>query len=301
MERIPAQRQGIIPYHQYSQEEEIVLRDSLQFFLLILTVLIVSQLLIKLYQLIALKHQLVDKNYKGMTIPVGIGIIIPIALLLFFPFRTYFFGTGSGHQTYMAYLLVSLVLGMTGFIDDHFGDKAVKGIKGHLKKLITEYKVSTGILKVIVALALGYFISSWHHDRYYQIAMGTFTFAVWVNVLNLLDVRPGRAIKGFWSAAFLLLLMHGGSIGLPEILLLLITIVLFDTDRKERGMLGDAGANALGGIIGTWIVQWATSLEMALYISFGLLITFYSERYSISKWIEMHPLAKRLDQWGRKA
>lgn len=278
-----------------------MLRDSLQFFLLILTILVVSKLVIKLYQMIALKHQLVENNYRGMTIPVGMGIIIPIAFLLFFPFKPYFLSTGTGQQTYTAYLLVSLVLGMTGFIDDHFGDKGVKGIKGHIKKLVIDYKVSTGILKVIVALALGFYISSWYLDRHFEVAMGTLAFAVWVNVLNLLDVRPGRAIKGFWSAAFPLLLMHGGSTGSPEIFLLAITLVLFDTDRKERGMLGDAGANALGGIIGTWIVQWATSLEMALYISFGLLITLYSERYSISRWIEMHPLAKRLDQWGRKA
>ena len=75
------------------------------------------------------------------------------------------------------------------------------------------------------------------------------------NALNLLDLRPGRAIKVF------VLLGAGLTIGARE-LRPLWTLGLFvgpalvagAYDLRERAMLGDTGANLLGALAGLWLV-----------------------------------------------
>ncbi len=67
------------------------------------------------------------------------------------------------------------------------------------------------------------------------------------NLLNLLDLRPGRAAKaGVLAAAATLRGPGGGLVAGP----LGATLAVLPDDLGERVMLGDAGANALGALLG---------------------------------------------------
>ncbi|MCQ6349962.1 hypothetical protein NPL98_28810, partial [Bacillus cereus] len=71
------------------------------------------------------------------------------------------------------------------------------------------------------------------------------------NLANLLDLRPGRALKVVLPPAALLVLAageaerprRGGTLALAA---LLPGLAALPADLRERGMLGDAGANVLG-------------------------------------------------------
>ena len=101
------------------------------------------------------------------------------------------------------------------------------------------------------------------------------------NLLNLFDLRPGRAIKvaviagGPLAAA-------GGAAAAP----LAAAAALLRDDLGERSMLGDAGANALGAMLGAAAV---TSLPRpARLAALGAIagLTAASEYVSFTKVIE---------------
>ena len=58
------------------------------------------------------------------------------------------------------------------------------------------------------------------------------------NLLNQLDTKPGRALKAYIGAAFAL----DAPLGLA--------VLLLPYDLRERVMMGDAGSNALGALLG---------------------------------------------------
>ncbi len=62
------------------------------------------------------------------------------------------------------------------------------------------------------------------------------------NGLNLLDTRPGRALKTFLAGAALL---RG-----PTRAYVAVAVMLAPYDLREMTMLGDAGSNALGAVLG---------------------------------------------------
>jgi len=264
--------------------------------LLLMIVAVISSISLWAYCVFARKIGLVEQNYRGVKIPVSTGIIIPVVFLpLYFLFEI----EHVSHFKMKTYLALLLLLGTVGFLDDWIGRKEIKGLKGHLTYFLVQKKVSTGLVKLIAIALLGFAISFAHLNKSYDILLGSLTFAVWTNIINLLDVRPGRAIKGFWLFSLVIFFLHSRDFEIVEVLFLILSGLLFEVDRREWGMLGDAGANLFGGLIGCWLVIWATPLERFCFLLVGVWITLYAERHSISKWIESHPLIERLDQWGR--
>ncbi len=117
------------------------------------------------------------------------------------------------------------------------------------------------------------------------------------NLLNLFDLRPGRAIKVLLLASGALAVAGAGdSIAAPAG----AAIALLPDDLGERSMLGDAGANALGAMAG---VAAASSLSRRarLGVLAGLVgLTAASEKISFTKVIARTRVLNRLDQFGRR-
>jgi uncharacterized membrane protein len=70
-------------------------------------------------------------------------------------------------------------------------------------------------------------------------------------------------------------------------------------DLREQGMLGDAGANALGAVVGTmvlagpmWLVWAAAGVLLALQLA--------SERVSFTRVIESNRVLRAADRLGRR-
>jgi len=109
--------------------------------------------------------------------------------------------------------------------------------------------------------------------------------------VNQLDTRPGRALKAFLVGSALL----GGR---PRKGLVL-AVLLAPYDLREMSMLGDAGSNAFGAMLGLESVRRLTGLRRASAIGALAAVTLVGERRSLGSLIERTPVLRDLDSFGR--
>lgn len=200
----------------------------------------------------------------------------------------------------LATLVAGAGSGLVGVYDDIVGarpeQRADKGVAGHWGALRAG-RVSAGAVKVAgvglsAYLAAGS-VTRGPADR----VLVTGVIAGTANLLNLLDLRPGRAIKaGLLLGLPLLPGRHGGQLAGP----MGAAAGLLPADLGERVMLGDGGANALGALLGLRIAlaggpRWRCGVLTALV---GL--TAASEGISFTTVIESTPVLREVDAWGRR-
>jgi hypothetical protein len=111
------------------------------------------------------------------------------------------------------------------------------------------------------------------------------------NALNQLDTRPGRALKAFLAGA---LLVQGDAKAYVP-----IAVLLAPYDLREMTMLGDAGANGLGALLGYGSVGKLTGRGQILSIAALAALTAVGETRSLGALIERTPVLAQLDAWGR--
>ena len=111
------------------------------------------------------------------------------------------------------------------------------------------------------------------------------------NLLNQLDTRPGRAVKAFVIGSVAL----GGR---PR-RALAVAVLLAPYDLREMTMLGDAGSNALGAVLGLESVGRLTGLRRTSAIGALAAVTLLGERRSLGDLIEATPGLRALDRLGR--
>lgn len=194
---------------------------------------------------------------------------------------------------------------LAGAYDDLFAPSAErrsdKGLTGHLEALRAG-RVSGGIVKVAVigagsVIAAGRLpkagATGWR-DR----AIDATLIAGSANLLNLFDLRPGRAGKVALGSAIGATVCGGGSI--PAAAVVGASLATLPADLGERTMLGDLGANTLGATIGLSLAAMSRrSRLVAVAIVAGL--TIVSERVSFTKVIATVPALRWLDELGRRS
>ena len=129
------------------------------------------------------------------------------------------------------------------------------------------------------------------------------------NLLNLFDLRPGRATKVALLSAALIAAGGAAAGGRDQERLAALAAVaapagaalaLLPEDLGERAMLGDAGANALGALLGA---AAARSLPRPARIgALGVVaaLTVASEQVSFTRVIAATPPLHWLDMLGRR-
>src|SRR5918996_465674 len=132
----------------------------------------------------------------------------------------------------------------------------------------------------------------------WTVLLGGVVVASAANTANLLDLRPGRCAKVFlplWVAGCLFDPGGGAwSAGLAG-----AALATLPFDLREQGMLGDAGANALGAVAGTLLLAGPTWLLWAA--AAGLLgLQLASERVSFTRVIEGNRVLRAADRLGRR-
>lgn len=233
-------------------------------------------------------------------------------------------------------VVASLGGGLAGYIDDvdqgaHDGGKVAKGLKGHLGAL-AHGQVTTGVIKIAgigaSALAASALVGSKATSvggKVADLALNTVLIAGTANLANLLDLRPGRALKAtvlvatplsYFSCAAANAPASGAS-GAPSAKpvspaspasaqrllasgLNAAAITALVEDLQETTMLGDTGANAAGALLGTSLAandSWKLRLGTALGVV-GLILA--SEKVSFSKVITANPALNWLDQLWRR-
>ncbi|MFN3651526.1 MAG: hypothetical protein ACK47B_18275 [Armatimonadota bacterium] len=187
-----------------------------------------------------------------------------------------------------------LGFGLLGLLDDRWGTADYKGFRGHLRAL-RGGRVTTGAVKALGGGLLACLLAWWLQPGFGAVA-GAALIALSANLFNLLDLRPLRSLKVFWLFSAALLLLPG-----PAILAQTLghTLGYAPWEARKKLMLGDTGANALGGLVGVSLTAalplWAQAAAAALLLA----LHAWAERNSLSRWIEAHPLLRAVDEWGR--
>ena len=186
-----------------------------------------------------------------------------------------------------------------GGYDDLAGSGSRRGFRGHLGAL-AQGEVTTGAVKLAGIGATGLASAMLLGGGPADVAVNAGLVAGGANLLNLFDLRPGRALKVALASGTLL---AGGGRGgpLPAVAAPLgAAAALLPEDLGERAMLGDAGANALGALLG---VAAATNLSRPARLVLLAAITGLtaaSEVVSFTAVIERTPALRWLDMLGRR-
>ncbi len=154
-----------------------------------------------------------------------------------------------------------------------------RGFRAHLRAGAT-----TGTLKLVA-------IPLWALWRT-RSPSGAVLVALSANLVNQLDTRPGRALKAFLLGS---LALRGGPRGA-----LAVAVLLAPYDHREMTMLGDAGSNALGAVLGLESVRRLTGLRRTSAIVALATVTLLGERRSLGALIESTPVLRSLDALGRE-
>jgi UDP-GlcNAc:undecaprenyl-phosphate/decaprenyl-phosphate GlcNAc-1-phosphate transferase len=202
-------------------------------------------------------------------------------------------GAQSGRRT-AALALGGAGAAAFGAYDDLAGSGDRRGFRGHLGAL-RHGEVTTGAVKLGGIGATGIISAALAGGSPADVILNAGLVAGGANLLNLFDLRPGRAIKV--AAASGVLLGAAGQVGVAAPLG--AALALLPEDLGERAMLGDAGANALGAMLGASAAGLSRPARMALLAGIAGL-TAASEKVSFTKVIARTPALNWLDMLGRR-
>ena len=195
-------------------------------------------------------EQFTAKNYSGIAVVNGGGLIFLFPCL----FGILPFWNDNIRMDLLVYINIVFATLFMGLIDDIFGRSHPKGFKGHLKKIV-EKQLTTGLLKILIGIVIGFVASSIYYSTLLDISIHAILFALCVNFINLMDLRPGRAIKAFLATIALIVILIGFE-NLWILFPIIVAIVIYiPGELREEYMLGDTGANLLGGILGLYVVN----------------------------------------------
>ncbi|EEG78304.1 hypothetical protein [Dethiobacter alkaliphilus] len=240
-----------------------------------------------------------ETNFRGRPIPQSMGgIFLPVFLIAA--------GWARWAELVSAdfvdrSLIVVLGLGILGLLDDVWGDGSSKGFGGHFRRLVFNGEITTGLIKAVLGFVVALWAVTGLPGFFLLVFLRAAIVALSANLLNLLDLRPGRSLKGFFLLAFVYMVLVPAEAGVLLLLpLLLAAFVYLPWDLSGRGMMGDVGANALGGMLGLVVVLTAPSWIQALYFLLLVLAHLLAERLSFTRIIAANPFLSFLDNLGRQ-
>jgi UDP-N-acetylmuramyl pentapeptide phosphotransferase/UDP-N-acetylglucosamine-1-phosphate transferase len=242
-------------------------------------------------------------NFRGREVTLAAGPALAVAASATAALGAATMGTG-GLPTAAAALTAGLGSGAVGLYDDIVGARPghrAKGFRGHLSAL-RHGRVTSGLVKVVgvgaVGLAAAALVPSRNRRvRGLEVLLGAGVVAGTANLVNLLDLRPGRALKAS-------LLVGGPLLGGPAGAIVAgpsgAAAALLREDLGERVMLGDAGANALGALLGVALIARTGPVARAVLLAGIGGLTAASERVSFTDVIARTPGLRQLDALGRR-
>ncbi|MBB5784005.1 hypothetical protein [Nonomuraea jabiensis] len=203
----------------------------------------------------------------------------------------------------LAALVAGAGSGALGAYDDLYGTTSSKGFKGHLTAL-ARGEVTSGAVKILGIGATGLGAAALVSRGPVDTLVNGAAIAGAANLANLFDLRPGRAIKvGLLTGGPLLAasLFRGSpaAAALAAVPLGAAAALLPD-DLGERAMLGDAGANSLGALLGLAAVTKLGRPGRYVLLGTVVALTAAAEKVSFTKVIAGNPVLNRLDMLGRR-
>ena len=266
----------------------------------------------------AVARRLERVNFRGRTVSLRGGVGVAAGAVAASAQLGRALGAGAGARPAVAAVAATGAAGAAGLIDDldagaHDGDTPAKGLKGHLSAL-ARGRVTTGAVKIAVigsgALVAGVLLA--RHRAAAPLrrpaapaldaVVSAVTIASWADVHNLLDLRPGRALKAAALLTAPLLADRRRAAAASRALAagcLGAAAAALPGDLMEETMLGDTGANALGALAGTALAAHPARPVRVAAAAAGTGLVLASERVSFTRVIARTPALAALDAVGR--
>lgn len=247
------------------------------------------------------------RNYRGADVPVGVGVVLVVAMVAVeagLAVADTIAEPAAGERTgRLLALVLAIGFGLLGFIDDLAAAGDDRGFGGHLRAMVRG-RLTTGGLKLagggllafVVVAALG-------EDRLWVLAVDALLIALSANVANLFDRAPGRTTKVGLVAALTVVVAATGTehhllLGVAAMAGAAAGLLVFDL--REDLMLGDAGSNVIGAVVGLGVVlSTAPSTRIVVLLAVAGL-NLASERVSFSRVIDATTPLRILDRAGRR-
>ncbi|HJT36920.1 MAG TPA: hypothetical protein VJ818_00725 [Actinomycetota bacterium] len=244
------------------------------------------------------------RNYRGLELPAtaGVGVIVGLlaGLALSAVLHMLFGASRMLAEASGAALLFATGAGVFGFIglwDDLAGTAGERGWRAHTRAALRGH-ATAGAIKLFAGAAAALIVASVLEHRFWWAVVDALIIALSANAVNLLDKRPGRATKAFLLTALGLLIVGGQTApGLSAAIGAVAVALPFDL--RERAMLGDAGANALGAVIGVATVLDSTHTFRLVALGLLVVVTIGGTRPGLSRVIDSVAPLRRLDAAGR--
>jgi hypothetical protein len=185
-----------------------------------------------------------------------------------------------------------------GLYDDLYGDSHARGLRGHVAAL-RDGRLTTGAAKLAGLVVAAVAASALDRRRVRHLAVDVVLVAGTANLVNLLDLRPGRALKATLTVA-LPLALAASRPGAVAAGVAGAAAVALPADLAERAMMGDCGANGLGALLGWSLSRGLPAGPRAAAAAAVVGLTLASERVSFTRVIEDTPLLAVVDAWGRR-
>jgi UDP-N-acetylmuramyl pentapeptide phosphotransferase/UDP-N-acetylglucosamine-1-phosphate transferase len=240
------------------------------------------------------------------------GMLAVLAVVLIEGGRSLFGAFGVGNAPPAAprllVLLACVGFGLLGLFDDLAGSQSDHGFRGHLGAL-AHGRITTGLVKIIGGGGLAIVLVSATQARVVdasasggRVVVDALLVALAANLANLFDRAPGRAIKvGLLAWLPLALVARADGVGVAIAPVVGAFAGLLGDDLHERLMLGDAGSNVIGAVLGLAVVLECAPATRTVVLVVLAALTLASELISFSRVIERVPVLRRFDDLGRGA
>lgn len=246
------------------------------------------------------------RNYRDRLVPTGAGILLAVGLVVIEGGRVVLGAFDVGNETGLTEaraLVLIAVLGfaLLGFIDDVAVHQSAQGFRGHGRALLRG-RLTTGGLKLaaggLLALVVVAPVAAGDLDR---LVLDGLLVALAANLANLFDRAPGRLVKVSLLAWAPLAAANGtNAVGVALAPLMGSVVGFLPDDLRERAMLGDAGANALGAALGVGAVLTMGPAGRNVTLAVLAALNLLAEIFSFSRVIARVPPLRALDEWGRR-
>lgn len=247
------------------------------------------------------------ENYRGHSLPTAVGLVLAVAVLFVEAMRVVAASAidDGGSRLLgprLAVLVLAVSMALLGLVDDLAGDADRRGFRGHIRTL-REGRLSTGGLKLFGggAIAVVAVAAARPSDGLGPLLTDAALVALAANTGNLFDRAPGRTIK-VGALAFAVLVAATAAapvLGATAVVVGGASAMLRD-DLHERLMLGDTGANLLGGVLGLAVVSAGSPVTRLAVLAVLAILNGISEYVSFSRVIDGFAPLRILDRAGRR-
>ena len=245
-------------------------------------------------------------NYRNHILPTGGGVLIVMAVLVIEASRAVLGAMGIGAEHGLTIqrsevLFAVFAFGLLGLVDDLLGDGSTRGFNGHVRALF-HGEITTGFLKLFGGAAVAIvLVATPGFATGRRLIIDAVLIALAANLGNLLDRAPGRTIKAAMIAYVPLAIVLGdGAVGVAIAPAMGAAFGLLPADLREELMLGDAGANVIGAVLGLGVVLGRGEVTRTSALILLVVANVAAEIVSFSSIIDRVPLLRWLDRLGQR-